>query len=200
MAAITSLDQLDPNGSYTYADYLTWQFNDWVELIKGRIYKMSPAPLDRHQATAGNLHAILYYMLRKHPCTVRIAPSDVRLTRKGASDKEVITVVQPDIYIVCDASKMDERGCNGAPDLVVEIMSPGSSARDLGIKKDIYAEAGVPYYWVAFPKERMVLCHALEGQQYRITGTYAPDLGEPIPFPLKDGELIDIEEVFEGVR
>lgn len=95
---------------------------------------------------------------------------------------------------------MDERGCNGAPDLVIEIVSPGSGGRDMGIKRDLYAEAGVPHYWLAFPKERMVVCYNLAGEKYTEQGTYSVDEGDPIPFPLLPDTLLDVNEIFEGVQ
>ena len=119
---ITNINQLDLTKQYTYADYLTWQIEDRLELIKGFIHKMSPAPARKHQYIESNLHGIFWHYFRGKPCQVYPAPFDVRIPRKQKSeDKEIITVLQPDICVICDLEKLDDRGCVGAPDLVFEL-------------------------------------------------------------------------------
>lgn len=114
---ITDISQLDPNGSYTYADYLTWRFAEYVELIKGRILKKTAAPTSAHQIVAGNFYGEIYKQLKGKPCWVFSAPFDVRLLRSTDNgDAQIKTVVQPDLSVVCDLTKIDRRGCLGAPD------------------------------------------------------------------------------------
>ncbi len=140
--AITALSQLDPNGSYTYADYLTWEFQEYVELIKGHIYKMA-APSRYHQRISSKIHGRLFMFFDNHPCHVYSAPFDVRLSTKGTANKAVTTVVQPDICVICDLNKLDKRGCIGAPDLVIEILSPGNTHKEMRQKYEVYEENGV---------------------------------------------------------
>ncbi|MDX1942881.1 MAG: Uma2 family endonuclease, partial [Saprospiraceae bacterium] len=150
---ITSLDQLSMDGTYTYADYLTWQFEERIELIKGRIFKMSPAPSRKHQRASIVLSSIIFDFLRAGPCEVYSAPFDVRLLdskKKKKSNKEIYSVVQPDICVICDAEKLDDRGCIGAPDWIIEILSPGNNKKEVDNKFRLYEENGVREYWVVY--------------------------------------------------
>jgi len=158
---ITSLSQLDPNRTYTYADYLLWKFEERVELLRGKIREMA-APSRIHQAINGNLYRLFANALWRNPYEVYAAPFDVRLTRFHITqNKEVTTVVQPDICVVCDPEKLDARGCIGAPDLVIEILSPGNSKTEMRDKFDLYEEAGVREYWLVHPEERTVQIYQL---------------------------------------
>ena len=132
---ITSLDQLDLKKSYSYADYLTWQFDEMVELIKGKIFKMSPGPNRYHQEVSGNLYIQIRQLLQNSQCKAYHAPFDVRLPlpEHRQTPEQIDTVVQPDICIVCDLDKLDNQGCNGAPDWIIEILSPATSNRDLSL-------------------------------------------------------------------
>ncbi len=191
---ITDINQLDLTKSYTYADYLTWQFSEMVELIKGKIFKMSPAPSDLHQSISGNFHGIFFQILKKQKCKVFHAPYDVRLTRT-IKDEEVTTVVQPDICIICDQSKRDARGCNGAPDLIIEILSPATSKKDLSYKFDLYEEAGVREYWIVYPFEQIIEVFYLQNEKYQLIKKFFAD--ESIPVNIFEGLEIDLKEVFE---
>jgi Uma2 family endonuclease len=153
---ITSLSQLDPNGSYTYADYLLWKFEERVELLRGKIRQMS-GPSRRHQAISMKLTRPIVNALWKSPCKVYAAPFDVRITRfNQIQNKDVTTVVQPDLCVICDPSKLDDRGCLGAPDLIIEILSPGNSKTEMKDKFEIYEEAGVLEYWIVSPVEKTI--------------------------------------------
>lgn len=165
---ITRLSDLDPEGSYTYADYVLWKFQERVELIRGRLCRMSPAPGLRHQQISLELSRQLGNHFLGQPCQVFAAPFDVRLpvSRKKGQDT---TVVQPDLCVVCDAGKLDEQGCAGAPDLIVEILSPGNSIREMKDKFEVYEEAGVREYWIVQPAERIVLVYVLQ-ETGRFTG------------------------------
>ena len=110
---ITNIKQLDLKGSYTYADYLLWQFKERVELIKGKIFRMSPAPNSFHQDISGNLFFELRSYINKGTCKLYAAPFDVRLInyKESTADNQIITVVQPDLCVICDRTKIDEKGC-----------------------------------------------------------------------------------------
>jgi Uma2 family endonuclease len=150
------VEEPDASASYTYADYLKWKFEERVELIKGRIMKMT-APNRKHQDVAGELITQLKNFLKGKTCKPYIAPFDVRLPKKGeTNDKEIYTVVQPDICVVCDETKLDDKGCVGAPDLVIEILSPGNSRKEVRIKHELYEEAGVKEYWIINPVEENI--------------------------------------------
>lgn len=181
---VRSLADLDPNGTYTCADYLTWQLTEWVELIRGKIVRrMSPAPTDQHQAAVGEMHGLLHQYLQRNRYKVRIAPYDVRLTTKGpnAADAATDTVVQPDLCVICDLTKIDQRGCKGAPDWIIEVLSPGTITRDTRDKFDLYEENGVGEYWIVAPGEQSiaVLVRDAGTGRYVLQGEYS----EPGPVP-----------------
>lgn len=156
---ITDLSQLDPDGIYTYTDYLTWRLQERIELIKGKIFKMSPAPSSIHQELSWNLTLAMGAYFQGKPCKAYSAPFDVRLPiPKGNRD---YTVVQPDLCVICDLEKIDARGCNGAPDLVVEILSPGNAKREMREKYEVYEEAGVREYWLVSLSQLAVTIYVL---------------------------------------
>jgi len=145
---ITSLSQLDLDKKYTYADYLTWRLKERVELIMGKILEMSPAPSTRHQQILSLLASSLFHAKLPESCQIFLAPFDVRLYAPDENGVQTESVVQPDICLVCDQSKLDNKGCHGPPELMLEIISPSSERRDLQIKYKLYEKAGVPEYWV----------------------------------------------------
>lgn len=191
---ITDINQLDPGKSYTYADYLTWKIDGMVEIIKGKIFKMSPSPSDKHQLLSGNLYGEIFYFLKTRPCKVFHAPYDVRLTRTQ-NDSEVTTVVQPDICIICDQSKRDERGCNGAPDLIIEILSPATSRKDVRDKFDLYEESGVLEYWIVDPLDELVDVFVLQNNKYQLTKKHVAD--ETVISQTIQGMKIDLKDIFK---
>ncbi len=195
---ITSLTQLDLSKTYSYADYLTWQFGERIELLKGFIRQMA-APTPKHQRAAVKMVTAFENFLMNKPCQVFTAPFDVRLYNRRKSllaDKEVITVVQPDICVICDESKIDERGCNGSPELIVEILSPSTKKADLIDKYELYAEAGVTEYWIVYIQEEVVHQYVLQDEKYQSYGVYtSPDEISPFLFP----ELsIPVDRIFGG--
>lgn len=200
MTPITSLSQLDMNGTYSYADYLLWQFDERVELLKGKIRAMSPAPSTKHQAVASNLCREFLIFFKKNTCKVFFAPFDVRLYNRTISEKknkEVFTVVQPDICIVCNREILDEKGCNGAPDLIVEILSSGNAKTDLKDKYKLYAQAGVREYWIVYPLEESIAQFVLNLEnEYQLLRLHA---NEGIITPHLFPELaMNLADVFEG--
>lgn len=163
---ITSLKQLDiVNGVYTYADYLLWKFKERVELLRGKIFEMS-APSPIHQEVLSNLNIEMGLFFRKRPCKLYPAPFDVRIPTINEKGDEIHTVVQPDISVICDTNKIDSKGCLGAPDLVVEIISPGNSKKEMENKFNLYQEAGVCEYWIVHPIEENILIYVLEKNKY----------------------------------
>ena len=147
---ITDINQLDLSKQYTYADYVNWQFDELVELIRGKVVRMSPAPNTLHQSCSGNLHGLIWSYLRDKSYQAFTAPFEVRLPLPltQQTDDKINTVVQPDLCVICDVEKLDERGCNGAPDWVIEILSKGTAQKDLKDKFEIYQHAGVREYWI----------------------------------------------------
>jgi Uma2 family endonuclease len=200
MTKITQLSQLDLNKTYSYADYLTWHLDEAVELIKGKIMLMSPAPNVRHQRIAGNLYGIFYNFFRHKPCQFYPAPFDVRLyDRKQSllSNQEIYTVVQPDLCVICHADRLDNQGCNGAPDWIIEILSKGNSKRELHIKYELYQEAGVSEYWLVYPNDQMIHQFVLNDQgAYQLKAMYADEDGA-IPYLFPD-LTIYLTDVFEN--
>ena len=194
MKFITDINELDVNGTYTYADYLTWRFDEYVELFRGRIKRMSPAPKRLHQRIAGRIFSEIETFLRRKPCNVYIAPFDVRLPKKG--EAEIYTVVQPDICIICDPAKLDEQGCVGAPDTIIEVLSKGNVDRDINEKFSLYEESGVPEYWIVSPGEKTITCYRLDEKgHYKLSGEYA-DPGA-VPVASLPGFSMQWEIIFE---
>ena len=189
---------LDFDKRYSYADYLTWMDDVRRELHDGLIKLMTPAPSRRHQDISTNLVSMFWYFLRNKQCKIYHAPSDVRFPkdRKSLEDKQVYTVLQPDLYVVCDLSKLDDRGCQGAPDLVIEIVSPKNSKRDVKDKFDIYQQHGVREYWIVSPLDENVNVFVLDDKsKFQFVGMYAGD--DKIPVNIFNGDLkIDLTEVF----
>jgi Uma2 family endonuclease len=165
---ITNINQLDLDKTYSYADYLLWKFQERVELLKGRVFKMSPAPSFYHQKISLNLTGFMWNSFKNQPCNLCIAPFDVRLLdkKKSTIDKEIYTVVQPDLCVVCDENKIDEKGAIGSPDLIIEILSPGNSAKEMKYKFDLYEEAGVLEYWIVNPADKTIFIFVLKDNQF----------------------------------
>jgi len=166
-----------PKKKYTYGDYLTWSGEESWELIDGVPFAMSPAPSRQHQKISGELlRQFANYLLDK-PCEIYDAPFDVRIPQGDEKDEDIATVVQPDIVIVCDHNKLDERGCKGSPDLIIEILSHSTSKKDLHDKFILYERSGVIEYWVVFPADKGVdVYRQNEEQKYELAGRYqSPD-------------------------
>jgi Uma2 family endonuclease len=187
--------ELDLSKSYTYADYFKWRFEERVELIKGKIFKMSPAPNRFHQEIVGSIHILIGMFLQDKPCKVYVAPFDVRLPRKSNNDKEIITVLQPDVCVVCDLTKLDKRGCIGAPDIVVEVLSPGNNAKELKNKHDAYEEAGVKEYWVVSPQNQWLRVYTLVDGKFIESPFYTA--GDIVTTPILPGFSLDLAVLFK---
>ena len=195
---ITDINQLDFSKKYTYADYLTWQFKERVELIKGKLFRMSPAPNVKHQKVVGDIHGNFWSFLKNRPCRVFVAPFDVRLPNLEVDIiQRGYTVVQPDITVLCDDSKLDKQGCNGAPDLVVEVLSPGNTTKEMNDKFEAYQSAGVPEYWLVDPERENIIIYTLnEDKEY--IGSRPYTAGMKLPCKVLPGFILDMNDVFEG--
>ena len=147
---------------YSYADYFSWDDQKRWELINGEVWDMSPAPSRHHQDVLARLFYALFDYFKEKECEVYIAPFDVRLPDKEeAKDTEILTVVQPDISIICDRKKLDDRGCVGPPDLIIEILSPSTAAKDLKVKRMLYEQHGVQEYWLLHPIDKVAMLYTL---------------------------------------
>ena len=197
MKPITKFSQLDLTKQYSYADYLTWQFKERVELIRGWISKMSPAPSTGHQSISSVFQGEIYSYLKKSTCKLFAAPFDVRLidSKKSKNNQQVVTVVQPDICVICNEKKLDERGCVGAPDLIIEIVSPGNSKKEMKTKHELYEENGVREYWIANPLEKNIMLYVLKAKKYHLKKIYFDD--DTIESVLFKGLVIDLKEIFK---
>ena len=165
-----------------------------VEIIKGRLFKMTPAPSRIHQKVAAKLFYRLYGFLEGKPCEVYIAPFDVRLPTSSAKNEDVYTVVQPDICVICDKNKLDDAGCIGAPDLIVEILSPGNNKKELQNKYEVYQESGVKEYWIIHPNEQTLLVYTLEKREFIPSRLFTS--GDRVSSNVIQGFSLDLEGFF----
>lgn len=193
---ITDINQLDFSKRYTYADYLTWKFMERVELFRGWIAKMS-APGTQHQIISYKLTRAIGPYFDDKPCQPFVAPFDVRLpdSRKSTADNLVYTVVQPDLCVICDRTKLDKRGCIGAPDWVVEILSPGNTKKETDIKFSLYEEAGVHEYWIVAPGDQTVTVFTLQGEKFAFQKIWTNE-DTAAPVSIFEGLTINLGEVF----
>jgi Uma2 family endonuclease len=178
---------------FTYADYKAWELapGERFEIIYGEAYAMA-APAAYHQTIQAALTADFYNFLRGKPCRVYPAPFDVRLFYE--EDESDDTVVQPDLTVVCDAAKRGPEGCRGAPDLVVEILSPSNTAIEMERKFELYRQAGVREYWVLAPEHKTLHAYRFESGQIA-TRSYRS--GDTTPVDIFPGLEIALEPVFE---
>jgi len=193
---VRSFDELDASLTYSYANYLNWLFEERVELIKGKIFKMSPAPARVHQKISRNISLKLGNFLVGKPCEMYVAPFDVRFPKESKADQDVFTVLQPDLCVICDKSKLDDRGCIGAPDIVIEILSPGNTKVELLHKYKVYEEFGVKEYWVLSQSDQSILIYTLDD-----LGKFQPSkiytLSEKITSSVLPGFELLLDDVFE---
>jgi len=191
---------------YIYEDYARWNDGKRYELINGKVYMMSPAPSEAHQDIVVELGFQLKSFLKGKPCKVFVAPFDVCLNGKGDNDN---TIVQPDVLVVCDKTKLDGKRCNGVPDLIIEVLSPSNTRHDMLIKFNKYLEAGVREYWIVDPEDKIISVHVLKGNAYvkNVYGIYDEDAikkfgvkntaeNMTVPVNVLEGCRIDVAEVF----
>ncbi|WP_231514912.1 Uma2 family endonuclease [Oceanobacillus salinisoli] len=161
---------------YSYGDYLTWNEGERIELIDGEIFNMTPAPSRRHQQILGELFTAFSVFLRGKEFKAFFAPFDVRLLTENKQDDDINNVVQPDLSVVCDQNKLDDQGCNGAPDMIIEILSPSSVKLDRWKKYQLYEKAGVKEYWLVDPVNESVEIHLLTDEHYKFQGVFTKEI------------------------
>ncbi len=183
-------------GSYSYADYLKWNIEEMVEIIKGKPYKKAAAaPSRQHQRLSIHLASELFQFLKGKTCQVYEAPFDVRFPQHSTKNEDILTVVQPDICVICDKQKLDAAGCLGAPDLIVEILSPGNNHKELKLKYNLYEEAGVLEYWLIYPAEQTLIIHTLISGKYQASKPYTS--GDVVAATSIPGFRLDLSEFFQ---
>ncbi|MEK6747942.1 MAG: Uma2 family endonuclease [Pseudomonadota bacterium] len=167
---------------HTYGEYRTWPEEARYELIDGLAYAMAPAPSIAHQDIVGEVFRQIANALENSRCRPFVAPVDVRLPKAREKDEQIDTVVQPDILVVCDASKIDAKGVRGAPDWIIEVLSPATATHDHIAKRRIYERHGVREYWLVHPTDRMVTIYRLDNNSY----------GKPDVVEMKDQTAVGI--------
>lgn len=182
---------------YTFADILAGDERDRIELIDGVPYMMAP-PSTAHQMILSELHKQIAVFLTGKKCRVFPAPFGVRLfSEKGDSPEDEVDVLEPDISVVCDRNKLDEHGCKGAPDFIVEILSPSTQRRDRFDKFSLYQRAGVREYWIVDPARKIVQAMTLEDGSYHVPQVYTA--ADKAPVTVLEGCVIDLAPVFEEI-
>ena len=180
---------------YTFADALSWGEDSRTELLYGTPMLMAP-PTRAHQKACGALFAQLYQYLQGKKCEVYPAPFAVRpFAQAGDTPEGTDTMVEPDITVVCDLDKLDDLGCKGAPDLVIEVLSPSTERHDRFVKFNLYQRAGVREYWLVNPQGKTVQSFVLEEGRY--TAHDFAVAGEQMPVSVLAGCVLDLSQVFE---
>jgi Uma2 family endonuclease len=193
---------IDRGEHFTYRHYRTWPDEERWELIEGQAWAMSPAPKRSHQKLSAKLFNSIYNNLIGQPCEVYDAPFDVILPEGDESDAEVDTVVQPDIVVYCDKTKLREYGARGAPDLVVEILSPSTSKKDQNEKFRLYEKRGVREYWVVDPAGKWLSVYRAQVGKDGVRRFDDGELREsmrdysPISSHVLEGFVVDPKELF----
>ncbi len=189
---------------YSYADYLKWNDGKRYELLYGKRYELMSAPTSQHGDISFNIAFLLklYSREQKTKCRIFHAPFDVRLTKpntESTENKDIYTVVQPDICVICDANKIDKRGCLGSPDLIVEVLSPSTMKYDLNEKFNLYEKNGVREYWVVNPEAKtLIIFHLTDENKYDEGEIFAFDEEKIVKTKLFEGLTIDLTEIFEN--
>jgi len=182
---------------YTYADYMCRPDDERWEIIEGVPYDMSPAPSTRHQEVSGELFFHIKMFLKETgSCKVFHAPYDVRLSEADEADDEIVNVLQPDIAVICDPSKIDERGCRGVPDWIIEVLSPHTASRDFIQKRSLYEKYGVREYWLVHPLDCLVTVFVL-GDDGKFDTPSFHEGKETVQVSVLPGFSIDLNVVFE---
>jgi len=192
------IPELTPNTIFTYAHVLAWSDHERWEIIQGVPYAMSPSPTIRHQEVAGALYRILGNYMQGKACRVFIAPLDVLLTEGQELDEQIQTVVQPDVFVVCDKSKLDKRRCKGAPDLIIEVLSPATARRDRREKFLLYEKFGVKEYWLVEPDAKLITAFILKDNQYGRPNIYSDE--DEMKSSIFTDLIVNLAEVFTDIE
>jgi len=183
---------------HTYGDYVTWSGDCGNELINGTAYiREPPAPSRAHQEIVIELSRQVANALQGKRCRAYAAPFDVRLPKAAESDDQIDTVVQPDVLIVCDCAKLDERGMRGAPDWVAEVLSPTTASHDQFVKLSAYEHADVPEVWLIHPTDRTLIIYRLEAGRY--TRSTVLELKGQTPINAVPGVSIDWDRLIANI-
>jgi len=188
---------IDYNKVYTYADYLKLEIDEMVEIIRGKLFRMSPAPRIKHQSISMNLCTIICNSIKGKACRVFSAPTDIVLPIANKKRTRSTTVVQPDICVICDPKIIEETAVFGVPDFVIEIIAGKDVKRDTQYKFSVYEEAGVREYWIVFGEMRFVEVYILENRKYQRLNAFSED--DIIPVKTLPGLSISMDDIFEGV-
>ncbi|MCK4542310.1 MAG: Uma2 family endonuclease [Spirochaetales bacterium] len=191
------LPEKKEDSKYSYKDYCSWPDDERWEIIAGVVYDMSPAPSRRHQNLAGALFNKIYNYLEDKYCEVYIAPFDVRLPDyENDTAETTYNIVQPDIAVICDPEKLDDAGCKGAPDWIIEILSPATAGKDEKEKLYLYEKHGVSEYWLVHPDDMTVRVYILgEDKKYKRSEIYIKE--DKIEAIAVNGLVIDLKMVFK---
>ncbi len=187
-----------PDERYTYRHYRSWPETERWELIDGHAWVMTSAPMTRHQALLWRLSSLLYIHLKGKTAIAYPAPFDVLLPRGDEEDDEVDTVVQPDVSVFRDRTRITMRGARGAPDIVMEILSPSTSKKDMNEKFRTYERAGVREYWVLDPAAWSIWIYHLKPEGSYDEGELRDSLGDtsPIASRVLKGFVVEPRELF----
>ncbi|MCJ7840837.1 Uma2 family endonuclease [Lederbergia sp. NSJ-179] len=181
---------------YTYADYMNWDEDVYIEVIEGEMISMSPSPTPRHQDVVGELTAEFKMFLRGKDCMAFSTPMDVCLFADNeAKYEDIQDWVQPDLIVVCDKKKIRETNITGAPDLVVEVLSPSTARNDRWVKFNSYEKAGVREYWIVDPYNMSIEVYELNGNSFKQTGVYGKD--GLLPVGIFPEFKIDLKNIFK---
>jgi Uma2 family endonuclease len=195
MKPVLKFEDLDLTQQYSYADYLTWQFDERVELIDGWIYKMCPITYTAHQNVLTVLNGEIYNMYKNSNIEWFTAPFDIMIFKGSRPENKLIkNVVQPDLILLSDDSKLEDQGCFGTPDLIIEILSPSYAKHDLKIKYALYEENGVKEYWIADPAEKTIMLYELVNNKFQLHKIFFDD--DIIESILFKGLKIDVGTAF----
>ncbi len=175
----------DTSRTYTARDYLEWTFEGLYELIRGKVYKMSPAPGADHQRISRKLSRKFFNFFKEgHQCEAFNSPIDVFLVKPGQDWKDTKVILEPDLCVICDSTKIHERGCIGSPDFVLEILSPSTLKRDHREKFSLYEEYAVPEYWIVDPSNKCIIRNLLKNGKFEIQrAAFAEEVISPQQFP-----------------
>ena len=184
---------------FTYVEYSIWPDDERWELIDGIAYNMSPAPTSVHQRLCGNLFTEINIFLKNKSCEPFIAPFDVYLPEYLVQDfNSIDTIVQPDISVICDPDKIIKKGCLGAPDLIIEILSPATAKKDMHEKFHLYENNGVKEYWIVDPGNKYIRIFHLQNDD-KNTGSYDDGILIP-PADWREENSIAASAVLDGFR
>jgi len=184
---------------YTYADYLGFPQDARVELIEGVIYDMSPAPSRVHQKIVSELTITIGSYLRqnKKPCEIYTAPFDVVLIEEGQDEKQAINVVQPDISIICDKRKLTDKGCVGAPEMIIEVVSESNFSHDYIRKLNLYTQFKVKEYWIVNPNNQTILVYRLKDNEEDYLPPVAYTFNDKVKVGIFEDLIIDFAQIKE---